>query len=213
MGGAWTPGLTQTCTPHLPFRILIKMKSKWLAPLPLYFSGWIVTSLDSKRPHNSLTVTFRRHFTEIIFVLIYRKLSSTLQECHFKVPSIQLHPPPLSLLLLLTSSEDAQRSALVILPLLCYGSLHTICEKWQCHIRPLLFCQAAPAQRLLIHCKLPHSTEKKKKKLVLAAAEHRLKTPVRAKSTYFEEVQVNGKTLNHSWQFTWMLKRHWGFIF
>lgn len=103
-GGAWTPGLTQTCTPHLQFRILIKMKSKWLAPLPLYFSGWIVTSIDSKRPHNSLTVTFRRHFTEIIFILIYRKLSSTLQECHFKVPSIQLHPPPLSLLLLLLSS-------------------------------------------------------------------------------------------------------------
>lgn len=53
---------------------------------------------------NSSTVTFRCHFIEIIFILIYRKLSSALQECHFKVPFIQLHP-------LLTSSENAQRSA------------------------------------------------------------------------------------------------------
>lgn len=55
--------------------------------------------------HNSFTVTFRCHFIKIIFILIYRKLSSALQECRFKVPSIKLPPP------LLTSSENAQRSA------------------------------------------------------------------------------------------------------
>lgn len=87
--------------------------------------------------HNSFNVTFRCHFREIIYILIYRKLSPALQECHFKVPSMQLHH-------LFTSSVNAQRSAYWYSSFICYGSLHTICEKWQCHIRPLLLCQAAP---------------------------------------------------------------------
>lgn len=98
-------GQTHLCLPFQSLMRSTKSKpSEWSIP-SLFL---LINCLESwqQEAHNSFTVTFRCHLLEIIFILIYHKLSWALQECHFKVPSIQ---PPTSPPL--TSSVNAQRSA------------------------------------------------------------------------------------------------------
>ena len=141
-------GCIKTVLGQTPRHLSVLMRSTKSRPSACFtpFSFLLMNCLETwqQEAHKSFSVTFRCHFIEIIFILIYRKLSSALQECHFKVPSIQLHPLPYLV-------RECWEISLLIFQLLCYGSLHTICEKWQCHIRPLQFCQAAPPTTP-IHC-------------------------------------------------------------
>lgn len=89
--------------------------------------------------HNSFTVTFRCHFIEIILILIYWNYLQHCRNVILRCPLSSDTPSPPYLV------RDYSEISLLIFRLLCYSSLYTICEKWQCHIRPLLFPPDGPA--------------------------------------------------------------------